>query len=488
MKRLYLSTTIPYVNADPHLGFALEAVQADVLARAARAEGREVFFTSGTDDNALKNVLAAEAAGLPTEEFVTQHSARFRELREVLNLSLDDFISTREKRHIKGAQKFWATCRREDIYLKKYKGLYCVGCEEFKTEKELESGKCPEHPNLKPETVEEENYFFRLSSYQKKLEELIASDTFRIAPETRKHEVLNFIRQGLQDFSISRSRERARGWGIPVPVDERQVMYVWFDALTNYLNVLGYADDAKRFHEFWKEGERMHVLGKGVLRFHAVYWPAMLISAGLPLPTRLFVHGYLTKDGQKMSKSTGNVISPQEAVAQFGTDAIRYYLLREIPAYEDGDWSEAKCKERYNADLANGIGNFAARTLTLAEKCGTIEIDYENAQNKELAERIEDVRTRVNEKLSIYKFHEALAALFELVSWGDAYINAAKPWEKMDKIVIGNLLVALDAFAVLLSPFLPETAEKIQKKIHWKDSGKKEVAAEKGDVLFPRMK
>ena len=256
----------------------------------------------------------------------------------------------------------------KDIYKKKYKGLYCVGCEEFKIEKELIDGKCSEHPDSMPEVIEEENYFFRLSEYQKQLYDIINTDKIEIIPQSRKNETLRFIERGLEDFSISRSVERAHGWGIQVPKDDSQMQYVWFDALSNYINALGYASESDEFKKYWTNAsEIIHIIGKGILRFHTIYWPAMLLSAGIRLPTKIVVHGYLTIDGTKMSKSVGNVIDPKDLVNEYGTDALRYYLARHINPFEDSDFTMWKFKEAYNANLANGIGNLTARIMKLAE-------------------------------------------------------------------------------------------------------------------------
>src|SRR3989344_3486201 len=299
MSKFFISTAIPYVNSDPHVGFAMELIQADVIARYQRLKGDDVFFMTGTDENALKNVQAAERANIPVREFIDKHAERFIDLTKAINLSNDDFIRTTEERHVKGAQKFWQACMNAgDIYKKNYKGLYCIGCEEFKTEKDLVEGKCPEH-GIKPETVQEENYFFKLSKYEKDLLKLIESGELIIVPETRRNETLQFIRQGLKDFSISRSKTRAKNWGIPVPGDDSQIMYVWFDALTCYINSLGYADDDARFKEYWTNGSTAHLVGKGITRFHAIYWPAMLLSAGVALPEEVFFHGFLVVGGGK---------------------------------------------------------------------------------------------------------------------------------------------------------------------------------------------
>ena len=336
-EKFYLTTAIPYVNAKPHIGFALELLQADVVARHHRQSGREVFFLTGADENSLKNVQAAEKAGMATREFVDQNTARFVELTKTLQVSNDGFIRTVDPKHFAGCQKLWQACKAEDIYKKSYTGLYCVGCEAFYLEGDLVDGKCPEH-KIKPDRVEEENYFFKLSNYQQQLEQLIARDEYQVVPATRKNEVLSFIRMGLQDFSISRSRARAKDWGVPVPGDAEQVMYVWFDALSNYLTGIGYGSDDKQFNNYWPAD--LHVIGKGIIRFHAVYWPAMLLSAGIPPPKKLFVHGYINVAGQKMSKSLGTVVDPFDLVERYGAEAVRYFLLRYIHPVQDSDFSE----------------------------------------------------------------------------------------------------------------------------------------------------
>src|SRR5437762_1071419 len=325
----YLTTTIPYVNARPHLGFVLELVQADVLARHRRQRGEAVRFLTGTDDNSLKNVLAAQAEAVPTQVLVDRNAAAFEALREPLGLSFDDFIRTsRDPRHRPGVERFWRACAA-DIYRKHYEGLYCVGCEQFYPPAELRDGRCPEH-GTPPQPVAEENWFFRLSRYQERLLALISSGELRVEPAARRNEVLSFIAGGLADFSISRSTGRARGWGIPVPDDPDQVIYVWWDALGNYLTALDYGTDGAAYRRWWAgDGRRLHLVGKGVLRFHAVYWPAMLLSAGLPLPTEILVHDYLTVDGRQISKSTGNGVSPVALVERAAVDAVASWVLRE---------------------------------------------------------------------------------------------------------------------------------------------------------------
>ncbi len=486
--KFFISTAIPYVNAPPHLGFALEIVQADVLARYYRLKGRDVFFLTGTDENALKNVLAAKEQGIEVAELVDRNADKFRNLKDTLNLSWDDFIRTTEARHTEGAKKFWRAASK-DIYKKNYAGLYCVGCEEFKTQKELVDDRCSEHPRAKLDKVEEENYFFRLSSYQNALEDLIQSRKLNVIPETRRNEVLSFIKQGLQDFSVSRSQKRAQGWGIPVPGDEAQILYVWFDALTNYITALGYVQDSEMFQKYWQGGDYiLHVIGKGVSRFHAIYWPAMLISAGVKLPTHIFVHGYLTIDGQKISKSIGNVIDPVELVKKYGTDAVRYYLLREIPSYEDGDFSFKKFEDRYNGDLANGLGNLVARVAALGEKLGRVDFDFQKDIEPQIKSECNRVFAAYEECLADIKLNEALVKVWELISAADGYINTKKPWAVADQNefgrVIANACYLVGVVNNLISPFLPQTAEKISQQISYRQGG---FVVKKGDTLFPRL-
>ncbi len=485
--KFFITTAIPYVNARPHIGFALEVIQTDVIARWQRQRGMDVKFLTGTDENALKNVQAAEEAGRDVKEFVAENAKLFEGLLATLNISNDDFIRTStEGRHIKGAQKLWSSCRPEDIYKKMYKGLYCLGCEEFKLEKDLVNGECPEHPGKKLQEVEEENYFFRLSSYQDKILKLIESEELKIVPEGRKNETLGFVKSGLEDFSISRSSQRAKHWGVQVPGDESQVMYVWFDALSNYINALGYADNTKDFQEYWNHGETLHVIGKGINRFHAVYWPAMLMSANVALPKKIFIHGYVTVDGQKMSKTIGNVIDPIDLVEKYGIDPVRYYLLREIPSGEDGDFSQKKFEERYNGDLANGLGNLVARVTTLGEKVSPMPMQ----KNEDIIKEIERVKASVQKYMEAFRLNEALGAIWELISFGDKYINDTKPWTIKDdppslQKIIADAAVLIDAIREFVGPFLPDTAEKIREQISVEGNG---IKINRGNILFPRLK
>lgn len=484
MKKVFISTSIPYVNAAPHLGHALEFVQADVLARRHRSLNDDVFFLSGSDENSLKNVRSAEKLGIPVKQLVDDNAQKFFALKDSLNISLDDFIRTTEERHFKGAQKLWAACSK-DIYKKKYSGLYCVGCEEFYKEDELVDGLCPDH-RVKPELIEEENYFFKLTNYQEKIKELIEAEKVKIIPESRKNEVLSFINSGLQDFCISRTSERAKGWGIDVPGDDTQKMWVWFDALSNYINALGYATDDIKFKEYWQENEfKVHTVGKGIIRFHTVYWLAMLLSAGISLPKTIFVHGYLTVDGQKMSKSIGNVIDPIGLVEKYGSEGVRYFLLREIPATGDGDFTYEKFEKRYNSDLASGLGNLFSRTVAMVIKAG-LDKGFKVEPNQLFIEKNKEVSDKVEERF--FQFNETLADIWELVSFCDKYIENEKPWELSDvekqKEVFSNLVYSLNNIASMIVSFLPETAKKMKEQLG-ENNGVFNI--NKGESLFPRI-
>lgn len=479
--KFYLTAAIPYVNAKPHIGHALEFVEGDVIARYHRAKGDEVFYLTGTDENSLKVLQAAEKEGKDTLKFADEYSAKFREFLSLYNISFDTFVRTTSAEHIASVQELWKRCNDSgDIYKKAYKGLYCVGCELFYTREELtDKGECHLHPGKPVEEVEEENYFFKLSKYQDQLLKLIDSDEYKVVPVHRKNEALGFIRQGLEDFSVSRSTKRSRGWGVPVPGDETQIMYVWFDALNVYRSGAP---------EHWPA--KLHIVGKDIMRFHAIYWPAMLLSAKLPLPKELFVHGFVTVDGQKMSKSIGNVVDPVELVQKFGLDGVRYYLLREIPSTDDGDFSEEKFKLRYNADLANGLGNFASRVLTLSEKLNPWSLSADMV-SLDVKHAITEVRKELAQAVDERRLHDAVAQIWRLVSLGDKMVNATEPWSLKDddpkkRQVLGELLVVLAEIATLVAPFLPETAAVLQKCLN--RSSETIVAVHKPEKpLFARL-
>jgi methionyl-tRNA synthetase len=477
-RKFYVTTAIDYVNAPVHLGHSLEKVQADVLARYHRSLGEDVFFLTGTDENAQKNVLAAEKEGISTKKFVDQNANFAKNLWKKFNISFDYFIRTTNKKiHWPGVKKLWLKCKEAgDIYKRSYTGLYCTGCEVFLREKDLKDGLCPYHLK-KPEVVSEENYFFRLSKYQKELERIIEKDEIEIFPRERKNEVLSFIRSGLEDFSISRPRERMKGWGIPVPGDRSQIIYVWFDALTNYISAIGYGRDEKTFKKYWPAD--LHIIGKDILKFHAIYWPAMLLSAKIELPRRILVHGFITVAGQKMSKSLGNIVNPLEIIEKYGADPLRYFLLRESSPFEDLDFTFEKFKQRYNSDLVAGLGNLAARIISLAQKFKALPFSKIRKKNPEIKEKILNVSKRYKEAMKEFKFNEALVSIWDLIGFCDKFIERERPWEerKGQREIIENLLLSLFQIAELLEPFLPQTSEKIKKQIRGK----------KAEHLFPKV-
>lgn len=481
MKKFYVSTAIPYVNLAPHVGFALELVQADVLARYHRILGEATFFLTGTDEHGIKNVKTAKKQGISPQELADRNSQKFRQLCHLLNISNDEFIRTSDQeKHWPSVRKIWqGLASSKDLYLKKYNGLYCSGCELFITPKELVRGECPVHQR-KPEIVEEENYFFRLSRYHRQIKEAIEKGTLKIVPEKRAKEMLKFIDQGLEDISVSRPRATL-DWGIPVPGEESQIVYVWIEALSNYISALDYAGEGELFRTYWPAD--VHCIGKDITRFHAIYWPAILLSLGLALPKTIFVHGFITVDGQKMSKSLGNVIDPFELVARYGADSVRYFLLREIPPTEDGDFTYKKFEERYNADLAKGLGNLFSRVRALTLKAKSQKPKPKTTtQNLALNETINQTKENYKKALERFRFNDALAAVWQLVSFCDRYIDREKPWEQKEGWgeVVQDLLLGLGEIAQLLQPFLPETSAKISQQL-------KAVAPEEIGPLFPRL-
>ena len=481
MTSTYITTTIPYVNARPHVGFALELVQADVLARYHRSVGERVRFQAGTDDNSLKNVLAAQAAGTGVQEFVDANAAAFIGLARPLSLSVDDLIRTSsDPRHRAGVERLWRACAaRGDLYRRHYEGLYCVGCEQFYPAAELRAGRCPEHGTV-PELVSEENWFFRLSRYAGRLRGLIADDTIRVQPAERRNEVLAFIDAGLADFSVSRGVERARGWGIPVPGDPGQVIYVWWDALANYLTALDYAGGGGDLGQWWSgASRRIQLLGKGVLRFHAVYWPAMLLSAGLAVPTELLVHGYLTENGRKISKSGGaagasNTADPYELARRYGTDAVRWWLLREVPKGADADFTAARLVARANDELANGFGNLVNRVVSLIHRYYDGQVPVATAPapgHGALDAAVANAPGLIAAALEDFDFRRATEAAWAIADEANRYVNRARPWELAKSgddaglaAVLSGLLRACQAVGEQLRPFLPDAAARITRQ------------------------
>jgi methionyl-tRNA synthetase len=473
--KFYITAAIPYTNSLPHVGHALEFVQADAIARYHRIIGDDVILLSGGDENALKNVQAAEKAGEPVQKFVDKNNNLFVELTKNLNCDFDIWQKGSDTvNHFKSSQKLWELCDKNgDIYQKEYGGLYCVGCEAFYASEDLNSdGECFEHPGKKLEEVKEKNYFFKLSNYQEKLIKLVDSDELKVFPQERKNEILSFLKEPLQDISISRSNERAKNWGVPVPNDESQKIYVWFDALQIYQTGIGFGWDDEKYKKYWPAD--LHVIGKGISRFHAVYWPAFLMSAKLDLPKSLFIHGYFTVNGQKMSKTLGNVIDPNEIIKKYGVDALRYYFLAKFSPFTDGDFSEEKLKDVYNADLANGLGNLVSRIAKIAEKS-----DLEFNTN-ELIRWYDGIEKQIND----FRFDEALKNVWSKITELDQKINKEEPWKLEGKELetfLNDAILTIKNIAYNLQPFMPFTAEKIEKIF----KGPKIKAAE---ALFPRLR
>jgi len=476
----YITTTLPYVNADPHIGHALEFVQADFLARLSRERGEEVFFNTGTDEHGQKIAEAAEQAGETPQVYADRYAARFRELKEAFDLSNDAFIRTTDPAHLAAAEEMWRRCDAAgDIYKKTYTGRYCTGCEAFKTEKEIVKSHCPLHPKTELKEVSEENYFFRFSKYEKALLAYLSNKNV-IIPDWRRKEAVAFVKAGLEDFSISREATRL-SWGIPVPGDDSQVMYVWFDALTNYVSTLGWPDDEKGlFKKFWEGGQTLQMAGKDQIRFQSLMWQAMLISAGVKKTDTIFYHGFINSGGQKMSKSIGNVINPFDIIERYGVDALRYVLLRHVTPADDSDLTLETIGTHYTANLTNGLGNLLARVMTLAEAHlpHPVELSEED-------ERLEDAFIEAAEN---FRFNDAMDLVFKQIAKADAYMTKKKPYmhigrgdaveREAARTDIEHLVRALGTIAVHLAPALPRTAAAIASAVRHN---------KRPENLFPRL-
>jgi methionyl-tRNA synthetase len=481
-KFIYITTAIDYANASPHVGHALEKLQADVLARWHRLQGKKVFFLTGTDEHGSKMAQTAETKGITPQQLADENSEIFKKLLQTFNISNDDFIRTSDiQRHYPTAQKVWKKIyAKGDLKKNEYEGLYCVGCENFLTEKDLVDGKCPDH-DREPEKVKEINYFFNLGKYNQKVINLIENGELEIVPDSRRHEILNILKEGMKEVSFSRPRTKL-SWGVPVPDDPDHVMYVWCDALTNYISALGYAEESDTYKSFWEQGYIVHVIGKDILRFHAALWPAMLLSIGLKLPNKIFTHGFVTSDGKKMSKSLGNVVDPIALVEKYGVDPVRYFFLKEIPATGDGDFSEIKFREVYMAELANGLGNLVSRTSNMIETYlqGKVVMQNQSDYNWQ----------RINEYTELLQYNKALDEVKIIIDDLNKRIDDCKPWQLIktgaskDQVKIQNLLnnlaTTLRDLAYILLPYIPNTATKI-KDIFIADT------IHKSEPLFPRF-
>ncbi|MBI2657947.1 methionine--tRNA ligase [Candidatus Woesearchaeota archaeon] len=476
-KKFYITAAIPYTNSAPHLGHALEIIQADAFARFNRLLGKDVRFQTGADEHGLKNWETARKQGKDIMEFLDANAALFRKLYRELNVSNDDFIRTTDRKsHYPGAIKLWEELvKSDDIYKKKYSGLYCTGCEAFKAERELESGKCPNHPTREVQLVEEENYFFRLSRYREEVARLIESYEYRIVPEVRKNEILSFLRIA-NDISFSRPRT-SLPWGIPVPNDESHIMYVWCDALSNYITAVGYGRDEKEFKKFWPAD--VHVIGKDILRFHAAFWPAMLISAKITLPKQLFVHGFILSKGTKMGKSTGNIIEPFEQMKKYGVDLFRFYILGAMPLESDGEYSEDLLKERVNNELVGNFGNFCYRVLNFINKSFDGEIKGIDKNEKVIAE-INDKVEKVKQHYEGFNFSLALSEIMAISDLGNKYFQESEPWflirkdREKAREICGLCANIVKNLSILVQPAMPGISSALQgqlnlKNLKWKD-------------------
>jgi len=483
-KKFYITTPIYYVNAQPHLGHSYTTIAADVIARYKRLQGFDVHFSTGLDEHGLKIQRYAQKANKKPQEFVDGMSKYFKDLWKMLNISNDDFIRTTEERHEKVVQQIVNKIyKKGDIYKGKYEGLYCVDCESYYLPKDLENGKCPVH-HKPAETVEEETYFFKMSKYQKKLIHHIEKNKDFIVPESKRNEILSRLKKPLQDLSISRKTVK---WGIPLPIDEKFSLFVWIDALINYFTTIDYP--GKKFKKFWPAD--VHVIGKDIIWHHSVIFGSLLFSLGLPLPKTIFVHGFITAGGEKMSKSLGNIINPVELVEKYSVDVVRYFLLREISPFEDGDFSEQRLIERYNSDLAQGIGNLVSRVLALGEQYGK-QIMVQRLDTDLVTKLWSDYK----KQMEAFRFNDALATTWNLVSYCDKYISDTKPWEKISdekefQKILGELIYILGNISLMLSPIMPETSKKILEFFKLQNISKEEwlsqnVLLKKQPPLFPK--
>jgi methionyl-tRNA synthetase len=467
----YLTTPIYYANDLPHIGHAYTTIAADVLARYQRARGRDVFLLTGTDEHGVNIERVAASRGLSPTDHVDQVADAFRQLWVALDIGYDRFIRTTEPAHQRAVQAFWSRLQSSgDLYRGTFAGAYCPRCEAYYQEDELVGRACPVH-QLDCEIVTEENWFFRLSRYQDVLEHLVR-DTDFVRPEARRNEVLSVVQAGLRDFSVSRRQVR---WGVAVPDSPHEVIYVWVDALVNYLSGLGFPHDAATFERYWPA--ELHVVGKEIIRFHCVYWPALLLSARLPVPKHVFAHGWLTKDGKKISKTTGNIVDPSALIAEFGSDAVRYYFLRSVPFGQDGDFTRQSFVARYNADLANDFGNLVQRATTLASRHALLLADAPGnnqlcAPEIALQSEADALPGRIAVAFERLALHEAAAAIGTFVKQANRYLEATAPWllarngdsERLG-VVLRHAIHAARLAAAEYEPFIPRAAQEAQLRL-----------------------
>jgi methionyl-tRNA synthetase len=461
MAKYYITTPIYYVNAKPHIGSAYTSIAADVLARYRRQHGDDVFFLMGTAEHGAKMAGSAEKAGKETQAFMDEMSGEFQKTWDDLNIKRDGFLRTTEKRHEAAVKIFFEKLKESGkIYEAEYEGLYCIGHEAFVKEADLTpEGLCPDH-GTKPELVKENNWFFKLSEYQEILREKIVSKELLVEPEGRRNEVLAFIDKGLEDIAISRQNVT---WAIPLPWDASQTIYVWLDELFSYCSGIGYGEDQEKFKKWWPAD--LHLVGKDIIKFHCIIWPALLMAIGEDIPKKVFAHGFFTVDGQKMSKTLGNVVDPRDLVAEYGADVVRYFLLRDFAFGNDGDFSHERLKDRYNSDLANGLGNLVSRTLNMFDKyCDQNDVSVSTVLSEEVVILAKEADAFVEE----LAFHKALASIWKLVAFADELIEKHKPWELVKngdtekaQEIIHHAVAVLELINERIAPFMPETHEKL---------------------------
>ena len=498
MKKIfYVTTAIAYANSKPHIGHALEIIQADIVARFKRLLGKKIYFQTGTDEHGTKNWKTAQKQGKEIRKFLDENVAAFKDLYKKLNISNDYFIRTTDKKiHFPGAIKLWKELAKSgDIYKKQYRGLYCSGCESFKTERELKNGKCPNHPTIDIEVVEEENYFFKLSKYKDKVAKAIKSGKYKVIPEIRKNEILSFLKTA-KDISFSRPKT-SLPWGISVPGDEKHVMYVWCDALSNYITGAGYGRDDKRFKQLWPAD--VHIIGKDILRFHAAFWPAMLLSAKVGLPRELFVHGFVLSKGEKMSKTALNIVEPFKQIKKYGAEQFRFYIAGAMPIGADGDYSEELVVEKINSELVANFSNFCYRVLSFANKNFNSQIKKidEDKVIKEITAKFEEIKKAYEE----CDFKKAIDKTLAVSSLGNKYFQEKAPWKLINEnkaeahAVIGTCANIAKNLAILIKPVMPETAKQLEKQLKlkdlkWKDLGfdLKNKKIGKAEILVKKIK
>ena len=472
--KFYITTTLAYVNAEPHIGFALEIVRADAWARFMRNQGNDIFFNTGTDEHGQKVFQKAKELGLDPQVYCDELAKKYLNLKEILNLSFDNFIRTTDEHHIEASREFWRRCAKNGyIYKKPYKIKYCVGCELEKTESELKDGLCPLHPNLEIQIIDEENYFFKFSEFQEKLKKLYEENPEFVAPPHRFNEVKKIIETGPEDFSISRLKSKMP-WGVEVPDDKNHIMYVWFDALINYISAIGWPDDEKKFNSWWPA---IQVAGKDNIRQQSAMWQTMLMSVGLAPSKQIFINSFITSKGQKMSKSLGNVISPQEMVDKFGTDGTRWILLSLNTFGDDMDLTWEGMKEKYNADLANGLGNLLERVFTLIINNNIkLEIGFPNGN---------PISPDYESNMENFKFSEVTGKIIAEMKKLDKYIDEKKPWQNPDPAVLNYLFGNIEKILEWIEPFMPDKIKQAQD--YMEKIRNKKIAKNEKLNLFPRM-